>query len=103
MLDTDICIYVIKNRPAELRSIFNEHVEQLCVSSVTLAKLIFDAEKSSGVANNLEAVENFRARLSVLPFDKKAEAHYGELRATLERAGMPTPLGGYDPGYQQLA
>jgi tRNA(fMet)-specific endonuclease VapC len=94
MLDTDICIYVIKNRPVELRNIFNEHVEQLCISCVTFAELLFGAEKSSRLDRNLETVEGFAARLSVLPFEDTAAAHYGEIRAALERAG--TPIGPYD-------
>ena len=94
MLDTDICIYVIKNRPAELRNIFNEHVEQLCISSVTLAELIFGSEKSSQLDQNIKTVEGFAARLSILPFEDTAAAHYGEIRAVLERAG--TPIGPYD-------
>ena len=46
------------------------------------------------MVSNLEAVDNFTARLSVLSFDEMAAAHFGELRATLERAG--TPIGPYD-------
>ena len=37
MLDTNVCIYVINDRPSEVRRIFNERAEQLCISSVSLA------------------------------------------------------------------
>ena len=47
MLDTNICIYVIKNRPARLRDRFNDFADQLCVSVITLAELIYGAEKSA--------------------------------------------------------
>ena len=49
MLDTNICIYVIKNRPAQLRQRFNQLADQLCVSVITLAELIYGAEKSQKI------------------------------------------------------
>lgn len=94
MLDTNICIYVIKNRPPVLREKFNEHAQDLCISSVTLAELLYGAEKSANRKNSLDVVENFAARLAVLPFDEKAAAHYGQIRAELEHKG--TPIGPYD-------
>jgi tRNA(fMet)-specific endonuclease VapC len=89
MLDTNICIYVIKNYPQALREKFNSLAEQLCISSITLGELHYGAEKSAHRAENLLAIENFVARLDLLPFDAKAAAHCGQLRAELEPAGMP--------------
>ncbi len=94
MLDTNICIFVIKNRPIHLRNIFNSEAQHLCISSVTLAELMFGAEKYEQVARNLQTVENFSARLPVVPFDETAATHCGQIRASLERAG--TPIGPYD-------
>ena len=94
MLDTNICIYVLKNYPPELREKFNALAEQLCISSITLGELHFGAEKSARRAENLAAIEHFAARLEVLAFADKAAAHYGQLRAELERAG--TPCGVHD-------
>jgi tRNA(fMet)-specific endonuclease VapC len=94
MLDTNICIYVIKNYPAELRERFNRLAEQLCISSVTLGELHYGAEKSARRLENLQAIEHFTARLEVLAFGPKAAAHYGQIRAELERAG--TPCGPHD-------
>ena len=88
MLDTNICIYVIKNRPAQLRQRFNQLADQLCVSVITLAELIYGAEKSERVQQNLEVVEQFRGRLEVLPFMERAANHYGQLWAELDRAGQ---------------
>jgi tRNA(fMet)-specific endonuclease VapC len=48
MLDTDICIYAMKNHPAELRRRFNRLAEQLCISSITLAELYYRAVLWSG-------------------------------------------------------
>ena len=94
MLDTNICIYVMKTYPPRLREKFNTLGEQLCISSITLGELHYGAEKSARRAENLTALELFAARLDVLPFGDRAAAHYGQLRAELERVG--TPCGAYD-------
>lgn len=94
MLDTNICIHVMKTYPPALRDKFNALAEQLCISSITLGELHYGAEKSVRRAENLTAIEHFVARLEVLPFADKAAAHYGQLRAELERAG--TPCGPHD-------
>jgi tRNA(fMet)-specific endonuclease VapC len=94
MLDTNICIYVMKHYPPHLQEKFNSLAEQLCISCVTLAELHYGAEKSARRVENLTAIEHFVARLDVLPFEVKAAAHYGQLRAELERAG--TPCGVHD-------
>ena len=94
MLDTNICIYVIKNRPAELRDRFNSLADQLCISAVTLAELFYGVEKSARPAENLAIVEQFAARLDVLPFAERAASHFGQLRAELEKSGQPA--GAYD-------
>ncbi|MBV8522937.1 MAG: tRNA(fMet)-specific endonuclease VapC [Acetobacteraceae bacterium] len=94
MLDTNICIYVIKNRPPSLRDRFNRLSSQLSISSITLAELIYGAEKSMHPHENLSIIEHFAAQLEVLPFAERAAAHYGQIRAELERHGKPT--GTYD-------
>ena len=94
MLDTNICIHVMKTYPPAVREKFNALAEQLCISSITLGELHYGAEKSARRAENLLAIEHFAARLEVLPFAGKAAAHYGQLRAELERAG--TPCGPHD-------
>jgi tRNA(fMet)-specific endonuclease VapC len=94
MLDTNICIYVIKNRPAALRERFDQLAEKLCISTITLGELLYGVEKSARRSQNLEAVEQFTARLEVLPFSAKAAAHFGQIRAELARAGRP--CGAYD-------
>ena len=94
MLDTNICIFTIKNRPEPVREAFNRHQGQFCISSITLMELIFGAEKSAMPERNLNVVEGFAARLDVLNFDRLAAAHTGQLRAELARAGKP--IGPYD-------
>jgi tRNA(fMet)-specific endonuclease VapC len=89
MLDTDICIYVIKSHPPKLRERFNRFAEQLCISSISLAEMVYGAEKSAQRAKNLQAIENFCARLAVLAFTPTAAAHFGQMRADVERLGEP--------------
>jgi len=94
MLDTDVSIYVLKNRPPELRDLFNERSENICLSSVTVAELLYGAEKSERRDHNLSVIEDFTAHLDVVAFGEKAAGHYGDIRADLERKG--TPIGPYD-------
>ena len=94
MLDTNICIYVMRNYPLGLLEKFNALAEQLCISSITLGELHYGVEKSALRAGNLTNLDHFVARLEVLAFDAKAAMHYGQLRAELGRAG--TPCGPHD-------
>jgi tRNA(fMet)-specific endonuclease VapC len=94
MLDTDVCIFVMRKRSPSLRERFRSAADQLCISSVTLGELLYGAEKSTQRLRNLEVVESFAARMEILPFGEKAAAHYGQIRAQLERVGQRA--GAYD-------
>jgi tRNA(fMet)-specific endonuclease VapC len=88
MLDTNICIYVIKRKPLEVLKKFNDCASELCISSITLAELLHGAEKSERRLENLRVVEDFVSRLDVLDYSAKAAAHYGDIRAFLEKKGQ---------------
>lgn len=92
MLDTDICIHVMKAYPPALRERFNAAAEQLCISSITLGELHYGAEKSARRNSNLLAIEHFTARLEVLPFTAGAAVHHGQIRTELERLGRPVDV-----------
>lgn len=94
MLDTNIAIYTIKNKPGEVREAFKAHDGQLCISSITLMELIYGAEASAAVERNLRDIEGFAARLEILPYDIDAANHTGQLRAELKKIGRP--IGPYD-------
>jgi len=94
MLDTNIVIYTIKNRPEQVRKIFKQHENQMCISAVTKGELIYGAEKSSRPERNLIDIEGLIARLEVAPFEDHASEHFGQLRAELYRIGQP--IGPYD-------
>ncbi|NUS68280.1 MAG: tRNA(fMet)-specific endonuclease VapC [Ensifer adhaerens] len=94
MLDTNICIYTVKNRPQQVREAFNRHYGQMCISSVSLMELIYGAERSAMPERDLSVIEGFAARLEVLNYDQAAASHTGQLRAELARSGKP--IGPYD-------
>lgn len=94
MLDTNICINTIKNKPQAVREAFTLHSGRMCISSVTLMELIYGAEKSAAPEKNLRVVEGFVARLEVLNYGNDAAIQTGQIRAELAKAG--TPIGPYD-------
>lgn len=94
MLDTNVCIRVLRDRPQSARVRFNAEADGLCISAVTLAELLHGAAKSDRPAEKRREVERLTARLEVLPFDDEAAGHYGDIRADLERRGCV--IGPYD-------
>ena len=94
MLDTNIAIYTLKNRPANVREAFKKHSGEMCLSSVSLGELIYGAEKSAQVERNLAEIEGLAARLEVPSFDAHASIHFGQLRAELAKSGRV--IGPYD-------
>ena len=94
LLDTNICIYVINERPAPVLAQFLAHEQDgLAISAVTASELYFGVRKS-GSHRNLLALEKFLAPLHVLDYGLEAAKAYGPLRAALERKG--TPVGPLD-------
>jgi len=94
LLDTNFCIRILRDRPAGLRERFNANADSLCISTIILTELLHGAEKSAKPIENRNQVEQLSARLSVLSFDEAAAAHAADIRASLERQGLP--IGGYD-------
>lgn len=94
MLDTNICIYAMKNKPLIVRERFNIFQNQLCISSVTLMELAVGAEKSMYKQKAFEALKIFVDSLIVLNYDVNASYHTANIKATLEKQG--TPIGAYD-------
>jgi len=94
LLDTNLCIRVLRDRPQGLRERFNTHADALCISTIVLTELLHGAAKSARPEHNRREVERFAAKLDVLPFDAVAADHAADIRAVLERAGQP--IGGFD-------
>jgi len=95
MLDTNICIYVIKHKPETVfRKLQNINPEDVCISSVTYAELVHGVEKSAAVEKNRLALSMLLANMEILDFDVDAADCYGKIRAALEKKG--TPIGPLD-------
>ena len=94
LLDTNICIYIINAKPAEMLNRFQEYrMGEIGLCSVVAAELAFGVAKSGSVRTR-QALEMCLAPLTILPFDDRAAWAYGDLRAELERKG--TPIGSLD-------
>jgi len=90
MLDTNICIAIIRRRPeAALRRLRGKAIGQVGISSLTLAELQYGAARSREPAAARDALVEFVLALEVAPFDDAAAAIYGEVRAQLESRGQP--------------
>ena len=88
MLDTNICIGLIRQKPQKLiRRLTRCEPGEVGVSSITIAELAFGANKSNQVEQNLSALEQFLLPIEVADFDQRASAAYGVVRAYLEREG----------------
>ena len=94
MLDTNLCIRVLRDRPHGLRPRFAAEASALCISTVVLMELLHGAARSARPDFNRREVETFAARLDVLPFDAGAASHAADIRSVLERRGLS--IGGYD-------
>jgi len=95
MLDTNICIYIIKQQPATVLKRFLEYqIGDIGISSITLSELRYGVAKSAHQEKNAKALDEFIIPLEVVSFDEEAAHVYGEIRAILEKAG--TPIGAMD-------
>ena len=88
MLDTNICSYVLRSRPASVKERFDEAGPgALAVSTVVLAELLFGAARHREAAAIRREIRDLVSRLEVLPWDEVAAEHYGDIRAALEQCG----------------
>ena len=95
MLDTNICIYLIKRKPAAVLERFKQtDISEISISSITLSELFYGVSKSSKPEQNFMALTQFVAPLEILSFGGGAAQYYGELRAHLQKKG--TPIGSLD-------
>ena len=95
MLDTNICIYIIKLRPEEMIQKFMEHdPDDICISAITYAELTHGVEKSRAKEKNRVALMVLLSGIQVVPFDDLAAQIYGEIKVDLQKKG--TPIGPMD-------
>lgn len=89
LLDTDTCIYALKQNPAVLQHLLAHSREDIGVSVITEAELRTGAAKSTSAARTMRLVENFLHPLAIVEFTSNDAASYAQVRAKLERAGTP--------------
>ena len=90
MLDTNICIYLIKRRSERIIENLKKHTAgEIGISSITLAELQYGVAKSQHKKQNRIALEEFVLPLEIAPFDEKAAETYGLIRSQLEKTGKP--------------
>jgi tRNA(fMet)-specific endonuclease VapC len=95
MLDTNICIYIIKKKPEEvLTRLKNARISDIGISAITLSELEYGVAKSSRPDQNKIALVEFLAPLEILSYNDMAAQEYGKIRESLERHG--TPIGSMD-------
>ena len=95
MLDTNICIYAIKNKPeCVFRHVSDNIKKGLCISVITFAELKYGIAKSDFPEKNAKSLSKLLSYISVLPFDETAAEEYGKLCADLKKKG--TPIGVMD-------
>ena len=90
LLDTNICIYLIKKKPVSVMTRFDEHsIGDIGISSITVAELSYGVQKSQRRKQNQAALLQFMSPLVIAEFDTEAAFSYGQIRAELERRGIP--------------
>lgn len=95
MLDTNICIYLIKKQPSSvLRKFSRIELGDISISSITFAELVYGAEKSQHPQKTKATLDLFVLPLTIMPFDDGAAIHFGQIKASLQKKG--TPIGPFD-------
>ncbi len=95
LLDTNICVFLIRNASGRIREHIRSHqVGEVGVSAITESELRFEADKSSDPDTNHAVLDRVFLTLPVLAFDSACAREYGKIRAFLEKRG--TPIGSLD-------
>ncbi|MEM8612006.1 MAG: type II toxin-antitoxin system VapC family toxin [Cyanobacteria bacterium P01_H01_bin.105] len=90
LLDTNICIYIIKRKPPDVFNRFLTcEVGDIGISTITIAELTHGTQKSQNPEKNQAALDQFLLPLEIIDFDMAAAQVYGSIRAQLEKKGIP--------------
>jgi tRNA(fMet)-specific endonuclease VapC len=89
LLDTDTCIYWIKDINSVRNKVREIGWQQICICNITIAELYFGAYNSQRVAENLTRAEDFIQNINVISLDDNALKQFGEVKAELRRRGQP--------------
>ncbi|MGB6296643.1 MAG: type II toxin-antitoxin system VapC family toxin [Rivularia sp. (in: cyanobacteria)] len=95
LLDTNTCIYIIKNKPPQVLQKFQTlNISDIGISSITVAELEYGVYKSQRQEKNKLALTQFLIPLEIVSFDEISTQLYGQIRAELEKKG--TVIGAMD-------
>lgn len=95
VLDTDTCIYFLNgNYPSIANEISTRSLEDLAITSISVAELYYGAYHSARRAKNIDILDKLLAKIQILPFNNESAKHFGELKEILHRDGKM--LGPYD-------
>ena len=90
LLDTNICIYVMKNSCHPLtQKVFTFDPSDLCISSITVFELEYGAAKSNWVEKTRQSMHMFLSPFNIIDFNSKDAASAGFIRGYLEKQGSP--------------
>jgi tRNA(fMet)-specific endonuclease VapC len=87
MLDTNLCVRVLRDKPVYIRDRLKLEAGECCISTIILHELYFGVELATGSASDRRVVDRFASSLIVLDFDNHAAQHAADIRATLQRKG----------------
>ena len=88
LLDTNICIYIIKKKPdSVIKRFLKMKPDSIGISSITVSEMYYGAAKSLKHDQNTIALEQFILPLTVIDYNKEDSIVYGKLRAKLELKG----------------
>ncbi|SFR50875.1 type II toxin-antitoxin system VapC family toxin [Thiomicrospira sp. ALE5] len=95
MLDTNICIYIIKNKPASVRAKFEQmQIGDVAMSMITFGELEYGALRSQNAIRQLQIIDDLSRYIPVLAMQQEVAKTYAEIRADLTSKG--TPIGNND-------
>lgn len=90
LIDTNICIYIINQRPISVIQRFKQvEVGEIGVSTITVSELQYGVAKSRHPEQNQRRLDEFLAPFPLVPYDERAAAVYGVIRSQLEKRGLP--------------
>lgn len=88
LIDTNICIYIMNNHPAEVVQKFRDvGVGNIYISSITVSELQYGVHKSKHIKENTRRVEEFLTPFEILFYGENESKYYGKIRNQLEKQG----------------
>ena len=88
LLDTNICVYWLKGNEQIEQKVLSVGIDNISISFINVSELYYGAYKSQRVDENLATIRQFTDRVTVIESDESVSEEFGNLKASLESAGM---------------